>query len=111
MSKVLLNNVGNRHLRFTKEGQEWLYNEKKEFRKRTKEFFEKKEQNDHSGLTLEILPPALEEHKPDLLVLFATDQSETNPAHSSQDTLWAARLIEQAVNKKYKIETHLSKTF
>ena len=104
MKKILINNIGNRHLFYEKKipNNNYLFNEKKLFRKRTKEILENWEQ-EKEKLHLNILDQYLQNHKPDKIILIGTDQGKTN-INNVQDTIYAAQIIEKILKEKYNIQ-------
>jgi hypothetical protein len=103
MKKILFTNIGNRHLyKDKKETGDYLYNEKQEFKKRTLEILEKWDQ-EKGHVHLNILSQYLDaqEEKPDIVVLFATNQDIEGK--DKQDTLYAAQIIKRILEEQYHI--------
>ncbi len=120
--KILFNNIGNRHLRYTfagidKQGnpvEKNLYNEKFEFKTVTLQLLENFEQEKYK-IQIEILKKYLGEKNkidyPDRIILFGTDQEKTaqEQKHTNQDTYWTALIVKNIIEEKYKIPVEVIK--
>ncbi len=121
MKKILFNNIGNRHLRYTfineKGESKNLYDKKIEFKKQTQDLLNNYEK-EKEKITLEILRQYLDNtsDKPDEIILFGTDQERSNHDQersnsdkSGQDTYWAALIIKKIIEEKYNIPVRVEK--
>ncbi len=120
--KILFNNIGNRHLKYSFTGKDKdgnpveknLYNEKFEFKTATQQLFENFEQ-EKDKIQIEILKKYLDEKNktdyPDRIILFGTDQEKTTQEkkHTNQDTYWAALIVKNIIEEKYNIPVEVIK--